>query len=133
MKEPKLSSEQRHRLYIVMAVLATVSALGLLYAGFVKQGIGIPCLFYSITGWRCPGCGISRSLSALLHFRFNQFIQYNLLSPVIVLYLLLWGGSIAKNYVQKGKAVYTSPCRWINIALLAVLLLWWLLRNLLGL
>jgi len=133
MENPKLSGEQRRRLYVVIAVLATVSALGLLYADWVKQGIGIPCLFYSITGWRCPGCGISRSLSALLHFRFDQFIQYNLLAPVIVQYLLLWGGSIAKNYVQKGKAVYTSPCKWIDITILSVLLLWWPLRNVLGL
>jgi len=26
------------------------------------------CLFHDVTGWYCPGCGITRALHALVHF-----------------------------------------------------------------
>ena len=45
--------------------LGTASALLLLAILIVlaKNGIGLSCLFYQITGLQCPGCGNSRAAS----------------------------------------------------------------------
>ncbi len=53
-------------------------------------GFSIPCPFHLITGYLCPGCGITRALFALLEFKFHEAITYNLLvvfyTPLFILY-----------------------------------------------
>lgn len=66
---------------------------GLLYlAWFQTFGFGIPCVFHLITGYLCPGCGITRALSLAFHLRFREAFSHNALSitvfPIICLYLL---------------------------------------------
>ena len=48
-------------------ILGTTALLGLCFYFFLNQrlSIGIPCLFYQITGFYCPGCGVTRMLFAL--------------------------------------------------------------------
>ena len=37
------------------------------------------CLFHKLTGWNCPGCGMTRSFYALLHGNFQTAARDNLL------------------------------------------------------
>ena len=37
------------------------------------------CLFHDMTGWYCPGCGITRALHALVHFDFMRAFAMNAL------------------------------------------------------
>lgn len=37
------------------------------------------CLFHDLTGWYCPGCGITRALHALVHFDFRRAFAMNAL------------------------------------------------------
>ena len=40
---------------------------GLIYAWICHLlGFGLPCLFRVMTGWQCPGCGVSRMCICLL-------------------------------------------------------------------
>ena len=40
--------------------LLWVPALGVAYFIWLRlTGIAVPCVFYKITGWQCPGCGIT--------------------------------------------------------------------------
>lgn len=112
----------RRRTRVILIGMAVI-LLGIGYALLVRKGIGIPCLFYQITGLRCPGCGISRSLASLLTLRVDLFLQYNLFSPFIVLYILALVFISSKNYIQKGKFIYLSPCKWIDIAMLSITVL----------
>ncbi len=121
----------KKRLVALLSAALGIGTLGVSYGILVNNGIGIPCLFYTVTGVRCPGCGISRALAALLCGRFDRFLEYNLLAPLILLYLLWLGFFTAKRYIQTGKIAYSSPCRWIDIGVLALLLVWWIARNLL--
>ena len=68
-------------------------AIGLAYVLWVRvTGIGIPCLFYTVTGLKCPGCGISRMLLSLLRLDFRAAFRYNpflLLTSPILMFLLI--------------------------------------------
>lgn len=107
--------------------------MGLLCAGLfygfvlIPLGLRIPCLFYRVTGLRCPGCGVTDLCLALLHGRFREALGYNwglaLASPVLVWLLVrLWRNG------ARGKAEKAT-----SIALLAFLLAWGVVRNLWGL
>lgn len=40
------------------------------------------CLFHDLTGWYCPGCGITRALHALVHFDLMRAFAMNALLVV---------------------------------------------------
>lgn len=49
----------------------------------------IPCFFHKITGFYCPGCGITRMILSLLKFDFYQAFRWNpFLFSVIPLFLI---------------------------------------------
>jgi hypothetical protein len=44
------------------------------------------CPLYKLTGWACPGCGLTRGFHAFLHGDVLGALDYNLLSPVILFF-----------------------------------------------
>lgn len=46
----------------------------------IRFDIGIPCVFYEITGLYCPGCGITRLCLSLFEGDVYQAFRYN---PII--------------------------------------------------
>lgn len=84
--------ERKHVLKIVRQVIQ-VAAFGGIYLGVVLiTGHGIPCIFQKLTGWKCPGCGMTRAMVEISRGNLAKAMQYNALSltvlPVVCLYLL---------------------------------------------
>lgn len=107
---------------------AAAAALLLLYRA------GIPvlrCPFNLLTGLSCPGCGNIRAASALMRFRFKESLSYNYAYPVEFLYLLWVLFHAAKRYVKDGKFSYYPKHPAADYILLALLLVWWVVRNIL--
>jgi len=44
---------------------------------YIKLEINIDCIFYKITGYYCPGCGITRMFQSILEGNFYQAFRYN--------------------------------------------------------
>jgi hypothetical protein len=62
------------------------------------------CLFKSITGHECYGCGMTRAILSAIHFKFAEAIQYNKLFLVVLpLLIYIW----AKNIINllSGKTI----------------------------
>ena len=59
---------------------------------FIVTGKGIPCVFRLVTGWMCPGCGMTHAFAELVKGDVHKAIEYNILSisllPVLGFYLL---------------------------------------------
>lgn len=106
---------------------AAVLCAGLFY-GYVliPMGFRIPCPVRYLTGFRCPGCGITDMCLAVLHGRFLEAPAYNwglaIAAPVLlwlVIFHLRGGDRKRENVVSR--------------VLLAFLLGWTVIRNLYGL
>ena len=66
-------SAQKKRL---AAAVGLALAAGLGYAAWVRAtGLGVPCPFHMLTGLYCPGCGITRCISALLQGNWQAALQ----------------------------------------------------------
>ena len=101
-----------------------------LFAHFT--GISIPCFFYEITGYKCPGCGITHLFFALFKFDFIGAFKYNplvfILLPSIIFYF------IYNDYIyvtgKEDKIIKKIPT-FVWIILIVIVILFGILRNIL--
>ncbi|CAI3447398.1 hypothetical protein CIRMBP1296_01472 [Enterococcus cecorum] len=90
--------------------------------------LGIPCPFRTITGWLCPGCGITHMLIALIQLDFHTAYLENpfllLTSPFLI------GEIIYQRYLQLTKQVnpqWNQVLLWLYVI---ALIIFGILRNL---
>lgn len=53
-----------------------------------KTNFFLPCFFYEITGYQCPGCGTQRAFHEMLHFNFVSAFTQNALFVLAIPYVL---------------------------------------------
>lgn len=89
----------------------------------------IPCPFHAVTGWYCPGCGVSRMCLSLLQLDFAAALRSNaaliLLLPV-ALFLFIFQ---TVRYIRTGQR---SLSRWQTVLIWSatvLLLAFGILRN----
>lgn len=76
----------------VLALLAASAGCGAIYLYYHDPyRYPLPCLFYLITGFYCPGCGAGRACYSILHGKILDAFCYNplmtILLPLIGLYI----------------------------------------------
>ena len=110
---------------------AALTALSVLTGGIAALALGLPpCLFHSLTGLYCPGCGMTRALR--LAFRGNIWASFGmnplmyLMGIPLCLWLLVW---VSRRL--GGRPAPTLPA-WAAWAALAVLIVFTVLRNIPG-
>lgn len=109
-------------------------AAGAAYAlAVTRLGLYVPCLFRSVTGWKCPGCGVTSLCLALLRLDLPAAWAANpvllLLSPPIAFLAV----RMAVRYVREGSAALLPWEGRLAWGLAIALVLWGLVRNVLGL
>lgn len=87
------------------------------------------CIFYHLTGWECPACGIQRAMYALLHGDFMKAVGYNYFLLVSVPYFM----AVAITTFCRGTAIekarfYVQHPLTVK-AILVLTMIWWVLRN----
>ena len=88
------------------------------------------CMFHSLTGVYCPGCGSQRALHSLLHLDFAGVINYNFLFLPAALVILYHYTHPLFNRIFKWNlpnVFYKKRTPWI---ILSVVILFWIARNL---
>ena len=73
-------------------ILAGIIACIMLYSGIFSpenDNHPIPCFITILTGHTCPGCGLSRSFSAMIRGQFAEAVQYNSNGPKIFLFFFI--------------------------------------------
>lgn len=89
--------------------------------------VGIPCLFYEITGYYCPGCGITRLLFSFLKLDFYQAFRYN---PLIFILILITGIYwLVKFILKKFMNISIEIPNYVYYILLVIVIIFGILRN----
>lgn len=116
---------------VAILVLAAFFAI-FIYAKFDPEKTFFPqCPFFRLTGLKCPGCGSQRALHQLLHFRIGAAFQYNacLILFIPVVGFLALADALRFRYPRMYVASRNGILSW---SLFAILMLWWILRNVFG-
>lgn len=89
-----------------------------------------PCIFRTLTGYLCPSCGMTHSVTALLRGNFAESLRQNALIPAAALLLLLRYAELWTAALGREKRLFPRTKRfWLG--LLAAALLYTVLRNIL--
>jgi hypothetical protein len=86
-------------------------------------------MFHTLTGWQCPGCGISRAAHAVMHGHMAEALSYNWFFIVSIPYatavaiVTVWPQLPVRRYITHQYVVYTY---------VALLMVWWVVRNIIG-
>lgn len=114
------------------AVLAAVAA-GAAYVGAVdpnRPGHYPVCPFLAVTGYYCPGCGTLRMVHALTHGHVAEAFGRNALAfltlPVLAYLWVRW--AVAARRGRPLRTTLVGP--WPAIAFAAVIVVFWVVRNL---
>lgn len=92
--------------------------------------ISISCLFHEITGFFCPGCGITRMFFSLLELNFYQAFRFNpLVFILIILGVIYW---LIKLLIKKFLNISIVIPNNVYYILLIIVIIFGILRNIPG-
>lgn len=126
-----LQSSMQKRIFKSLSILFLIIIISLLYFFLnMKFHFYIPCIFHKITGFYCPGCGITRCLFSLLSGNIKQAFYYNmlvcLLFPVFLFYM---GYKLYIYIVGKKDDLFVRIPKWISYLFLLLIILFGVFRN----
>ncbi len=111
-----------------MALAATAIVMLRLHDPNAADSPFAPCIFHTLSGFWCAGCGITRALHALVHGDVMRAFSMN---PLVVLLLPLgmlafaWGGGIRPAWAAPIIQFLSRPLLWV-----ALIPSYWIVRNL---
>lgn len=126
----KFDAKTKFRLKKLIKILLCLFAIAVFLLVLNFFGIRIPCLFYTITGLKCPGCGTTRMCLSLLHGNIRAAIYFNKVVPFLILGSIIIFIRQAYLYVFIGKIHYSKLESSFFILAIIALLIYGLLRNL---
>lgn len=99
----------------------------LIYAVLIiKFDIGIPCIFYEVTGLYCPGCGITRLYVSLFEGDLYQAFRYN---PIIFIDVPIIFILFVLDILLKDKKIIKKITNVLIIILIVITVIFGVLRN----
>lgn len=119
----------RKRIIKVISVISILLSCLLGYYFLNKYySFSIPCLFYKVTNWYCPGCGITRCLFSLLEGNIKQAFYYNQLVTVLLGPFVIYEIIRIIGYVKEKELIKVPNIVW-NL-LLVIVIIFGIVRNL---
>ena len=104
--------------------------IGMIYLVWYQLiNVGIPCVFHTVTGLYCPGCGVTRMFSALSKLEIAEAFRSNSL----VLILIPYGMFVYVRryvYIIKGEEYnYKNYHRYILTFIVVLVIVFGIARN----
>lgn len=121
------------RLKRILLWAGCIGFAGVIYGVFVyTTAIAIPCLFHLITGWMCPGCGVTRMMLAIFQLDWKEAYQWH---PMLMLQLPFLVTVLISNvvrYVRNGKWHISRLENVVLYVCVALLICYGIYRNIIG-
>ena len=123
-------SMKKKRLLRVITYGLCIMMAGLVYGIFVKYtGFAIPCPIRTVTGLKCPGCGVTGMCMALLQLDFKKaFLCHPMLFVLLIPLGIVCAGSMI-NYVKDGTKQTRKWQKCILYASIVLLVGFGVIRN----
>ena len=122
-----------YRKITIIVIAVALLVLGVVYyvADPSQSSLFPRCNFLMLTGYKCPGCGSQRAVHALLHGDVAAAFKYNALLFIAVPWIIvcLYAEFMRTRVPRLYARLFAPVAIWSS---LAVVLLWWLLRNIFG-
>ncbi|MBC8126609.1 MAG: DUF2752 domain-containing protein [Gloeobacteraceae cyanobacterium ES-bin-144] len=103
----------------------------LFHQGPVSLGWFPGCLFHRLTGWHCPGCGMTRATCAALHGNIREAFRFNPLGMLVLPVVLVLAGLWMWAWVWGRPPLFCLKMdRRVMVWLVGLVIAYWFLRNL---
>ena len=119
----------------LMLIAAVAIILVITYFHDPEQNWWSPkCIMLTLTGYKCPGCGIQRFAYHLMHGDVMTAIHYNYFAAALSPYLLLLAsGELSPSEHWRETVHKRLANRTFGYIYLTLYFAWWVLRNILEL
>lgn len=125
----------KKRLWKVIIITAAAFAVGCSLLLILRHfGLHLPCVVRAITMGRikCPTCGATRASMRLLSLDIKGALAYNPMIFFIWLYIIRMYVKSVHGYIKNGKTSSYKIDR-IDVLAIIIMVIWAVLRNVLGL
>jgi len=115
--------------FVLLFILIGIAVL-FYFLDPVQHSLFPQCIFHSISGYHCPGCGSQRAIHSLVHLNFAGVVGNNFLFlPALLLIAYHYIRPPLNNFMKwkLPNIFYSKKTPWI---IFAVVVLFWILRNL---
>ena len=89
----------------------------------------IPCPIKSLTGFYCPGCGITRMILSILKGDLYQAFRYNPLVFILMPFIIFYFLEINISKLYNKKSICKKVPDYVFYIIIAVLVVYGILRN----
>ena len=117
-------------------ILSGVTALGMLGSAFgvwyfdpSNESFFPICPLFSLTGFACPGCGMTRAMHSLVHGDVYTAIDYNILSPIVFILLFVIFTSLSLKAIRGSGLAYRPPTLRVQSAIFIAVMVFGIVRN----
>jgi hypothetical protein len=128
---PVEAAAERHLAWLTLVGLSAMFLISFVWRPPDEPTV-ILCPFRALTGWLCPGCGMTRAFCALGHGELLRAVHFNALSPFLYLALMLvWTGAAAtvfRLHRVRALVLRLRPNMAGGFAMLALVIVWWVVR-----
>jgi hypothetical protein len=128
---PKITASSSPAFFVIVVLAVAVLGSGAVLFFFdpTQHGFYPICLFHSLTGWNCPGCGGTRAAYQLLHGHLLRALQDNALLVLTLAGLAVGSVRWAVQKMRKQPGTLKVPAKtwW---AFLVIVIGFTVLRNL---
>ncbi len=125
-----MNDSEKRRILLVAKCMIAVLAAGIAYMLLtIITGFSIPCMLYEITGFYCPGCGLTRFCKALFIFEWEAAARANLLFFLFLPVLLCVLVVKAIQFIRSGKLQFSRLEYFVGFVFVICGIIFAVLRN----
>ena len=96
------------------------------HAERIAENSPLFCIFHKLSGWLCPGCGMTRSLLCFFTGQFEMSFYFNPFGPLVALALIsIW----ILTFTMNGNPHIWEQHKRATSYSLVIVLLWGIMRN----
>ena len=126
-----MTIDERKRFNELARKVIGVLLVGFAYLIFVSlTGLYIPCPIRLVTGYLCPGCGISHYAVHMAHFEFKEAFMSNRLVFCLVPLAIPYGIWKGYLYVKDGDSDISTWEKIVLPVILIITIMFGIVRNL---